>query len=577
MLDQESEASMGRSIGRKAHVRILPMGEVIVAETGASIFGLLGRIGVDTGGVCGGVGVCHKCLVRFMNEVPEPCGEETAHIPESLLQQGWRLACRHVVRGDTTIHVPMASHAVQHASPRLSPESSVRLEQLRTQALEGSCQLSTGAPHWLGSGSAPPLPAPSNSRQVGLALDIGTTSIVGRLVDVRSKRVLADATALNPQSRHGADVITRIHFVQDDAERNTREMHDLVHQGIAAVVDRLENCTDVDRSEITHIVVVGNPTMLHLFLDICPQSLGHSPYEPVFSDRVVLTAKEARLDVRPDARVDLLPGISGFVGADVVAGILAIQLGCRRSVPELLLDLGTNGELALWTGDEILTTSTAAGPAFEAASISCGMRAVDGAINRLWVHDGELAHSVIGDETPRGLCGSGLVSAVAACRRLGLINPRGRIVRAVEDHSERIAGSGLDARIVLVNDEVLLTQNDIHELQLAKGAIRAGMDIVLVRAGLLVEDLKRITVAGALGAGLDPADLFEIGLLPASGKHVEIVTPGNTACAGAVDSVVAPHLLEQADRIAREARTVKLSTDAAFRSAFARHMMLCRQ
>jgi len=557
-------------------IRILPSGTTVTAKIGESVYEFLVRVGVDTAGVCGGAGLCHKCLVRFLDPKPTPCPEETAHLTSAQLAQGWRLACRHIVQTNTAIYVPAISDPSLQRMPVTTPSAPPRLEALRLDALAGRHQEPQGRPYWLGSSPCPPWPDPSNTGSIRLALDIGTTSLAGQLIDAASRRVLANAATANPQSLYGADVMTRIRFVQQDVRAHTHEMHRLVHQGIAAVLIELERRAGASLLDVGHVAIVGNPTMLHLVLGVSPVSLGRSPYQPAFADRIVLRAEESGLPIRSDARIDILPGISGFVGADLIAGIYAVRL-CQQHEPELLIDLGTNGELALWTGRELLVTSTAAGPAFEAASISCGMRAVDGAIDRVILHGGEPTYSVIGGGTPRGLCGSGLVDAIAVCRHLGLIGPHGRILHVAEDRSGRVVGSGQDARIVLVDDTVTLTQRDIRELQLAKGAVRAGFDTLLAHAGLHVGDLRRIAIAGALGSNPEPAHLFEIGLLPAEAESAEIEAPGNTACLGAARLLESPRQLEQADHIARAAHAMNLGTDPTFRRAFARHMALQRQ
>jgi len=320
------------------------------------------------------------------------------------------------------------------------------------------------------------------------------------------------------------------------------------------------------------MAVVGNPTMLHLLLNVDPTAIANSPYAPVLRDGAALRANELGLAIAPLARVEILPAISGYVGADIVAGMLYANLGERETI-ELLLDIGTNGEIVLAVEERMFACATAAGPAFEGASISQGMSALDGAIHQVTVEDDKLACSVIGGKEARGICGSGLLDAVAELRAIGLIDKSGRLRRTKHPLSLRIEGKGAKARFLISSKDtsVYLTQKDIREFQLAKGAIRAGIEVMLERAEISVDDIDRILIGGAFGSSLRPESLLRVGLLPQINIE-KIVSLGNSAGQGAKlalrDRKVTPRL----QQLIEGTEYIELSFIKSFSSKFMKCM-----
>ena len=349
---------------------------------------------------------------------------------------------------------------------------------------------------------------------LGVAVDLGTTTLATQLLDLTTGRVLAVRTALNAQARFGADVMSRVDF--GAAKGGEQQLRDLIRQQIGSLIEQLVFAAHVSDAEITDVVMVGNTVMHHLFCGLDIEPLSRYPFESEQLGLQTFSGKDLGWKVSLQARVRFLPCLGGFVGSDILAGILATNLNHRDDLYGLV-DLGTNGEIVIGNRQRILCASTAAGPAFEGARISMGMRAATGAISEVKVEGNAITCRVLGNIPPQGLCGSGLVDAVAAGLELGRIQPSGRF-------------SGGAASWELA-DPVVLTQSDIRELQLAKGAIAAGIRILLERFGSSGSDLKKLYLAGAFGNYINRASAQRIGLISFPSDKVEAA--GNTALLGA--------------------------------------------
>jgi uncharacterized 2Fe-2S/4Fe-4S cluster protein (DUF4445 family) len=323
--------------------------------------------------------------------------------------------------------------------------------------------------------------------------------------------------------------------------------------------------------------------MHHLFLGLEPKYLAESPYVPVTSEALDVPAAAVGLEIHPRANVFCVPCIAGFVGADTVGVIVASEL-TRRSRPVLAVDIGTNGELALWSGDRLLCASCAAGPAFEGAQIQHGMRAAPGAIDRVEAHDGDIATHTIGDEPARGICGSGLCDALAVMLELGLVDSSGRIADDTAAQSlpvslgRRLEGQQSRRQVVLsgpletADGNIVFTQGDVRELQLAKGAIRASIEMLLDYAGLTPDDLDQILIAGAFGNFINPLSALRMGLLPEVPAD-RISGVGNAAGAGAILALLSRAEREYSREIARVAQHIELFRSAEFQMRFAEYMI----
>lgn len=452
-------------------IQLLPLGKTLVLPRGAALRESLFEYGVEF--PCGGRGRCKGCRLRVLaGGIPITSDDRQRLSPEEL-EAGWRLACRAVVANDVTLEIA----------------------QWETAILEDQSQL-------------PFQPRPG----LGVAVDLGTTTLAVQLLDLATGNVLAVATAMNGQAVHGADVMSRIHFAVH--ENGAARLRDLIRRQIGDMIAGL--LREAMREEaVVEVVLVGNTAMHHLFCDRSVLPLAQAPFESDEMEEGRFTGADLGWAVVADAEVRFLPGMGGFVGSDVLAGVLATGLAGTNTLGSLI-DLGTNGEIVVTDGARVLCASTAAGPAFEGARISMGMRASTGAISEVTVKDEALACRVLGGGEPRGICGSGLVDAVACGLDLGWITPSGR---PASGRALPLAGS------------VQLAPADIRELQLAKGAITAGLRLMVEQLGSTLDASERIHLAGAFGNYISRANARRIGLLPFPPERVE--PAGNTALLGA--------------------------------------------
>lgn len=478
---------------------LLPSGRRLQAEAGTSLRDVLFSEGVEF--PCGGHGRCGGCKVKVLDGMVAPNAADRAALAETDIATGWRLACAHTVEADTTLELAQWEMAV------------------------------------LGDTTAFPF-VPRQG--LGIAVDLGTTTLAAQLLDLPTGAVLASQTALNAQARHGADVLSRAAFALAGGDG---ELTALIRAQIGAMVVALAGGAAVSR-----IAVAGNTAMHHLFggLDIAP--LATHPFLPQHPEALHFAA--ADLGWSSAASVDVLPCIGGLVGGDVLAGIVATDLA-RQPGLTALVDLGTNGEVVVAKDGALVCTSTAAGPAFEGARIRHGMRAATGAIDAVAIADGTLACRVIGGGLARGLCGSGLVDAVAAGLDLGLIAPNGRL-----------------AADWPLQDDVVLTPQDVRELQLAKGAIAAGLRLLTARFGATPADLDTLYLAGAFGNAVSRTAAVRIGLLKLPAER--IVSAGNTALNGAKRALFADAV--EFERLARRVAYVPLAEEPHFQDVFAEEM-----
>jgi uncharacterized 2Fe-2S/4Fe-4S cluster protein (DUF4445 family) len=421
-------------------------------------------------------------------------------------------------------------------------------------------------------------PGGSTDPLYGMAFDIGTTTMVGYLLDLSLGKQVALSSLLNPQVAFGADVISRITFASREPS-GLQTLQGRMVQALNALIQEAASSARIAPSRIYALSVVGNTTMHHLLLGLDPSGLGHLPYNPVLADPLEIRASDLGLQAHPQAPVFLLPNISGYVGSDIVGGILATGLPHREGIA-LGIDIGTNGEMVLGSRRQILAASTAAGPAFEGSQISCGMRAEPGAISQVWTEDGDIRWKAVAELPPRGICGSGLVDLVAVLLRVGIIDEGGRL--QAPDLLETSLPSAIRSRLQPApkggwefllaegregSQAVTLTQGDIRELQLAKGAIRAGINILMDELSLDISQIEEIWLAGAFGNYLDPTSAQSIGLIPP--YPLERIRPvGNAAGEGAKMALLSQKAREEASRIAREVRYVELASRADFQERF---------
>lgn len=532
-------------------VTFFPDGKTVRVESGTTILQAAVQAGIRLDTPCGGKGTCAKCRVRIRSG-QAPSAESSRLTPDELAQ-GWRLACLTRVTEPLEVEVPASA-------------------------------LMTSAEQILVDGD-PVLPRPdpdTETGSLGVAIDLGTTTVAGALFDLKTGLERAVSATMNRQVRVGDDVISRIDAVRHDAA----ELPHLQHLAAETVNDVIRSLCDACGEKpdaVRKLTLAGNTTMQQILLGIDPSPLGEAPFTPAFISAKTVDAARTGIRIHPDAALTVFPQIGGFVGGDTVAGLLSAHFESRTK-PTLLVDIGTNGEIALLRDGRIFAASTAAGPAFEGARIRQGMRATEGAIDRIDLCGGEIRCRVIGDVPPRGLCGSALVDAAALLLRCGVIEPEGGFADTSPESGEnsgrfrnRIVSVENGPAFVLAYDAsgapaVTLTQRDIRELQLASGAIRAGIETLLRRAGLTADSLDTILVAGGFGNYIRGENALRIGLLPPL-RETAIHAIGNASLTGAKRLLLAPREeLARADDILSRTVHVALAGEPAFSDLFMTYM-----
>ena len=470
---------------------------------------------------CGGHGKCRKCRVTVSGEVSAPSEDEKRALSPEALASGVRLACRVTVLGNCTVTT--------------SEQSSGQI--VTHGAFPSSMQERVLCPSWRG---------------YGVAMDIGTTTLAARLYDSKGY-LLSENSRLNPQSAWGADVISRMEAAMAG---NAEKIADVTRRSLNEMLFELAELAGLKSADIQAVVITGNTVMLHLLTKTDVEPLTHAPFEAKRLFGEVLTAKELDLIcLAPDVSVYLPPCIAAFIGADTVTATLASDLA---ETPEtaLLCDIGTNGEMVLWHEQILYACSTAAGPAFEGAGISMGMSGRIGAIDRVWVQDDEIQAHVIGETAPIGLCGSGLVDAVAALLDTDIMDETGYL----EDDPAEISAP------------VTLIQEDIRAVQLAKSAIHAGMRTLIHTAKLSCDRVHTLYIAGGFGSYLDVKNAGKIGLLPEELTD-RVTVLGNAALTGAAMLLLCENLRSDCEMLTKKTRIVELASNPVFVSEYMERMM----
>ena len=460
------------------------------AEEGRLLLSVLRDHGMGVDAPCGGGGKCGKCKVWVD-------GKE-------------ELACQKKVDRDMAVELPQSAQT-----------------EVLTSGVEVRIQ-------------------PDGSDAYALAFDLGTTTVVAFLMDGSSGKVLARASCVNPQSKYGADVISRIQYAMDG---QARVLANSIRDALAELTVQAAKEAGIESAQITAVSLVGNTAMHHLLLGIDPKPLTVPPYMPSVSRAMEVAADF--LPVAAGTQIRILPNIAGFVGADTVGCLVATEFDKLEEIT-LMIDIGTNGEMVLGNKDGYLACSTAAGPAFEGAKISCGMRGAAGAVDHVRLEKGQVNHSVIGSGEAIGLCGSGLLDLVAVLLQTEDIDETGRM----EEDDYTIPGTS-----------VTLTQKDVREVQLAKAAIRAGIELMCRKRGIEAEDIQKVYLAGAFGSFMDPASACAIGMIPPCLQE-RIESIGNAAGTGAQACALSREAYAYSSRLAENAEFLELASMAEFNDCY---------
>ena len=390
------------------------------------------------------------------------------------------------------------------------------------------------------------------------AFDIGTTTVVGYLMDVSTGKVLAVESRMNPQAQVGADVIMRANYA---LENGTGHLSSCIRKAIQELLESLAETSHITTEEIYQVCLVGNTCMHHLFLNISPGSLVHSPYNPAISQLLMLKASDYDLHIHKRGELILLPDIAGFVGADTMGCLLCIRPDLKDEIT-LMIDIGTNGEMVLGNKDRLAACSTAAGPAFEGAKIECGMRGAAGAVDHVSFEDGTWHYTTVGNEKAIGICGSGLIDLVACLLKSGLMDESGKLLT-----EEKVRFTLVPAEESGNGNPVYLSQKDIREVQLAKAAIAAGIQLLEKELQITEEQIAHVYIAGAFGNYMNPSSACLIGLIPESMQD-RMVPVGNAAGEGAKIALINRSELKNSDRMAREISFVELAASPEFQDCF---------
>jgi len=592
---------------------ILPEGRTLAVGPGISVLEACREHDIDLPGICGGRGRCRECRVTVIGRDAAVSALDKALLEPGDLSRGWRLSCQLSVDGDLTVELPPVSLKLLDPGvvvPQLESvepvirdvvvdlpaalgesdrpaasllddallEKGIRVERRSLAALrELGLALSrrqTRLRCLLHEGTLLDVRVPSSSPVYGLAIDIGTSTVSAALLDLSTLAMLSVETARNPQGAYGGDFMSRIAFAMEK-EENLLELHNKIVGGINRMIERLVMSYGLARNDIVLVTVAGNAVMHHLFFGLDVKTLGGFPFRPVLNELAVVPAAELALRLSPATPVVGLPLISGYIGADTVGVVVALDL-LARSDTVIAVDVGTNAEVALVHRGKLYVCSAPAGPAFEGAQMACGTQARPGAITKIAIDDKrrELRIATVEEKPPFGIAGTGIVDAIAELARVGVLDDSGRMLETNDWPAwlrERAHLAGEMKAFVFAHDAdnrpLYVHQGDVRELQLAKAATATAIHYVMAAANVTAAELDRVYVAGAFGSYLDPVSMLRIALLPdVPRERVEFI--GNAALAGAVLATLSRRHLENAVRVAREAVRVDMATDESFQDVF---------
>ena len=501
---------------------------ILYCQADVSLLAVLVKEGYRLSSPCGGKGNCGKCRVRIFDIVPEATLSERNVFSDEELAEGWRLACKTMVQAGMSVYVP--------------EEHDFHILEI-TEGLQRQTKMQGG----------------QSDGDYKAAIDIGTTTIVFALL--QGQKIVHRISMLNRQRSFGADVISRIRASVEGEKDN---LQNCIKADLSEGLQRLAEEAGIICNMISHIAIGANTTMIHLLLGFDCSGLGVYPFETVSVELQKMSWQELTGDERCQAETVLLPGISAFVGGDIISGLYACGF-FKKETTALLIDLGTNGEMALGNKDRLLVTSTAAGPAFEGGNISCGTGSVEGAVCHVKIQNSETLVETIGGKPPVGICGSGVVELTSELLKAGLLDKTGLLC---DDYLE----TGFPVAMSKNGQTLMFTQKDIRELQLAKAAIRAGIEVLLKRYDVTEEQVAEVYVAGGFGYGLDKEKAISIGMFPDSFRD-KIQPVGNSCLAGAGRYLTEEDGANKIRHLREIAEEINLATDSEFQTCYIDTMM----
>lgn len=610
-------------------IHLQPIGRRIQIRSDQTLLDAAQLAGVEITSICGGVGVCELCRVRLVEgKLSPPTSDEENSFSASEIQQGFRLACQAYPLTDIIVDIPPESlstsqrlqlesqqktseidpivyrHPVEISAPSINDLRS-DLTRLR-DALKPFCDdfevdygilqnipLMIRACNWRfqavfhDTKLIQIFPSTPTSKILGLAVDIGTTKVAAYLVDLETGAILSQAGSMNPQIAFGEDVISRISYLITHPEQKKQPGSNLLHQRIIDGLNKLigNMLAEINDSSLSHknivdAVVVGNTAMHHIFAGLSVEQLGTSPYVPAVSEALYVPAKELGLNIAPAAQIYLPPNIAGYVGADHIAMLLPTIYPYysdpqKSSSNVMAIDIGTNTEISLLHNRKITSCSCASGPAFEGAHIQFGMRAAPGAIEKVQITaENNILYKTIADQAPVGICGSGILDTIAEMYTANLLDAKGTFL---SNHPNiRIQKRNMEFVLVQAeksghHQDIVLTRRDVNEIQLAKGAIRAGINILLMEADLQPQDIDAFIIAGAFGTYIDIKSAMKIGMFPFLPLE-KCQQVGNAAGLGARQMLLSKRYRHIASELASQIHYIELSNHPKFSDEFSKSL-----
>ncbi len=556
---------------------------------------------------CNGNGSCGKCKVRVLEgNLPQLSQGERKLLKEDEINAGIRLSCFLVPEEDITIEILQKERKHKILTTGYVPEFEfkpaickkifeIKMPTLETQSpfedslcevlgskrvnwkvlreYEGSYGTVTGV---FNDGELIALETGDTTEFLyGVAIDIGTTTVVAALIDMNTGEELATASRINPQKKFGLDVLTRITYELEHPEGSKEELQKIIVEAINEMVEELCSGGKVRKESIYEISIAANCTMMHFLLGIDATSIGKSPYAPVFTKAKNISASDIGIEVAKRARVYCLPSVSSYIGADIVAGAYVCELH-KAEENILFIDIGTNGEIVLSKGGRLLSCSCAAGPALEGMNISSGMRAAEGAVEDIVITENGIDLKVIGDEDPIGICGSGILAAVKELLRTGIVKNNGAFIKKeqLEESDYRyemiqLNGNKREFLLKSTTEQILITQGDVRQVQLAKGALLSGFYALLKQANLGMNELDKVMIAGQFGAHLPADSLVGTGILPEEVKD-KLVYVGNSSKTGAYMALMSVEVKKEIEVLAGEMEYMELGASEGYEKLFSR-------
>lgn len=593
------------------NITVVPENRQIVCSSDKTLLEALVDQGIFVDNPCNGKGVCGKCRVRIVSgAVPEPCELDQKFIAAEDLENGVRLSCLHKVAGDMTVELLQKDKKHEVLTTgfmpdfEFAPDVEKRLVTVHKPTLEDQTAFEEQIRNQLNvedvslDAIATCLRDPGEYTAVlydgdlicvekgntldelyGVAVDIGTTTVVCEVVNLTTGEELAAASQVNAQKLYGLDVLTRISYELENPEDGAEKLQVAIVDSMNDMIQEACEKAGVSRDRIYEISVAANCTMTHMLLGVNAAPIGKAPFAPVFCRAKNVPAKEIGLKAAPGARLYCLPQVSAYIGADIVAGAYACELK-KRGGKTLFIDIGTNGEIVLANEGHLLSCSCAAGPALEGMNISCGMRAAEGAIEEIRINGSEIELQIIGGKKkPEGICGSGILAVLRELLSAGYLRKTGAFIKTdrLAEDDPRLAKIAVDDEgkrsFIMVDgkNQLKITQGDVRQVQLAKGAILSGFVALLRKAGIEMGDLDEVVVSGQFGSHLSPDSLTGTGILPYEVEE-KIYYAGNTSKTGAYMALMSHQAKADMEELAKEMDYLELGATDNYERLFSECM-----